>query len=402
MLTTLLVAGALAADWPMLQGTEAGRPDTPFQPWGFAQVVGEGVVGAEPATGLSDGLAAHEGDLASFNTVGSGASWAVTLRRARLAGRGAVPGTEQRIAWSAAAELGDNAVTRTDAAVLVDGSVTFSYIPGLRVRVGRFKLPMAEETLEANPLAAEFVDFSAAALTLLESRVADGAYVGGANGFRDTGIQAFDTLAVGPWEARYAVMLSDGAGTALEVDDPKDVTARLALARTLGERGGAHSPEVAVFAWTQRGERPWEGEQVARVRQGAGVHLEVGKLRARAEAIDARGMIETGTNPPFPGQPVAVAPDGHAVGGALYGRWDFGAVAFGVRYDTLWRQIEDDAALRVFHTVTPGVRWEPSPRARVQLDYAFRSLSAPHASEDAQRIAATLGDKLVLQATANF
>ncbi|MDP2309863.1 MAG: hypothetical protein Q8P18_27845 [Pseudomonadota bacterium] len=401
-----LVATAAAADWLLLQGTEPGPDPVAVRPWGFVQALGEGIPFGEPVVGLtSESLAAFEGERASFNRVGSGdATWGISLRRARAGLRGAVPKTGGKVAWLLAAEFGDNGLTRVDPVVLTDASVTFSYLPGARIRVGQFKLPLGEEALEMNPLAAEFVNFSAATgQLLLENPSADGAYTAGASGFRDLGVQVFDTFAVGPGTVSYAVMLSNGRMGALELDDSKDITARLAWAPWVGgEPDAPHRDEVGVYGFWQQGERMVDGEAVARVRRGGGAQVEKAGWHARVEVIQGSGAIEGGANPPFPGQPVVVAAEGQALGGYAYLHYERGLLGGGLRYDELWRRYDSPADLRVFRTVTADVQVEITPRARLMLDYELRWLAAPEGSTDAQAIAATLGDRVSLQAAVVF
>lgn len=401
-----LVATAAAADWLLLQGTEPGPDPAAIRPWGFVQALGEGVAFGEPVEGLtSEALAPFEGERASFNRVGSGDStWGLSLRRARAGLRGAVPKTAGRVSWLLAAELGENSLTRVDPVVLTDASVTFSYIPGARIRVGQFKLPLGEEALEMNPLAAEFVNFSAAtSQLLLENPSANGAYTAGSSGFRDLGVQVFDSFSVGRGSLAYALMLSNGRMGALELDDAKDLTARIAWAPWVwGAADAPHRDEIGVYGFWQQGERTVDGEGVARVRRGAGVQVEKAGWHARVEVIQGVGAIEAGATPPFPGQPVVVSAEGKAAGGYAYVHYERGLLGGGLRYDTLWRRYDAPAELRVSHTVTADLQVEVTPRVRLMLDYELRRLAAPEGSEDARAIAATLGDRVSLQAGVVF
>lgn len=400
LLLNLLLGAAVAADWPMLQGTEPS-PDPALRPWGFAQVLGEGVVFGEPVEGLTaEALQPFEGERASFNRVGSGdARWGLTLRRARVGLRGSAPKTEGRVAFLVAAELGDNALTREDPVVLTDASITLSYLPGARLRLGQFKLPLGEEALEMNPLAAEFVNFSAATSQLLqETAIAEDGGAGAASGFRDLGVQVFDTVALGEGALSYALMLSNGRAGGMELDDAKDLTGRLSWAPLIwGEPGDPRREELSFFAFWQQGERELEGERSTRLRRGAGAQLERGGWHARAELIQASGALELGASPPFPGQPYQVAPEGEALGGYAFLHLQRGLLGGGLRYDELRRQTDSEADLRIFRTITADLQAEITPRARVLLDYERRWLLAPGASADAQAIAATMGDRVSLQ-----
>lgn len=401
-----LVGTVLAADWLTLQGAETEADAAAVRPWGFVQGLAEGVMFGGPVEGLeSEALAPYNGEVPAFNRVGSGAaSWGFSVRRARAGLRGVVPGTDARVNWMIAAELGDNGLTRLEPVLLTDASVTFSLIPGARVRVGQFKLPLGEEALEMNPIAAEFINFSApTSQLLLENPTAEGAYTGGVNGFRDVGVQVFNTFELGAGELSYAVMLSNGRMGGLDTDNTKDLTGRLYWAPVVW--GPAASPlreELALYAFWQQGQRVVDGVEVPRSRRGGGVQLRHGGWMARIEGVQGVGALETGANPPFPGQPVTVVADGRAVGGTAFAHFERGLVGGGLRYDTLWRDTTHAEALRVFHTVTADVQLELSPRARVMVDYERRLLLAPHGSADAQTLGAALGDRVAGQVVVVF
>lgn len=397
----LWIGAAMAADWLQLQGTEA--EDAALRPWGFVQVLGEGVVAGEPVSGLSsETLAPFNGELANFNRVGGDATYGLSVRRARLGLRGAVPNTEGKVAYLVAAELGDNGLTRLDPVVLTDASLTLSYLPGARLRVGQFKLPLGEEALEMNPIAAEFINFSAAtSQLLLENPSADGVYTGGASGFRGVGAQVFDSFEVGPGALSYALMVSDGRVGA--PDDARDLTGRLSWSpRVWGGPRDPHREELSLFAFWQEGQRTLADEPTRRSRRGVGVQLQRAGFHARAEAIAARGAIELGTNPPFPSQPVAISADGVAAGGYAFLHYERAQLGGGLRYDTLWRLYDSPADLRELHTLSADLQWSFNPRARVLLDYEHRLLLAPGASADAQAIGDSMGDRVSVMVSAVF
>jgi hypothetical protein len=401
----LWLAAALAADWPMLQGTEGGPNPAPIRPWGFVQVAAEGIVGGRALPEMSaEALQPFEGQRPLFNRVGTGdASWGFAIRRARLGLRGAIPKTDGRISWMIAAEAGDNGLTRSSPVVLTDASLTVSYIPGLQLRVGQFKLPLGEEALEMNPIAADFVNFSAATgQLLLENPAAGGAYVGGASGFRDVGVQAFHTFTspVGEWS--YALMLSNGRMGTLDLDNTKDLTHRLAWTWAWGAAEDPVRDEVGVYAFWQQGEREVEGESVDRIRRGGGVKLQRLGWQARVEVIQAAGAIELGASPPFPGQPVTVAPEGRAVGGHAFVHYTRGLLGGGVRYDELWRRYESPADLRVFRNLTLDAQVQVTTKFRMHLDYELRWLRAPEGNADASALGDTLGDRVSVQAAVIF
>jgi hypothetical protein len=408
IVSALLVLGiadrARAADWPIVQGTEVGQPeDRPIRPFGFVQVVGDGMLGGE-VNGLSKANAAFDGQRPSFNSLDGGGSWGATVRRARPGLRGAIPGTDQRVSYFFLAELGTAAIAR-DGPTLTDAAVTFSYVPGARLRVGQFKLPLMDETVEANPLAAEWINYSQPAAQLaLENFVRGGKYVGGASGFRDVGAEVFDTFQWNKVALAYALMLSNGHIGRVEDDAAKDVTARTTFSWVFsGKPADPHRQEMSVFAWGQRGERQLDTGSAQRIRAGTGAHLELEPIRLRAEIVYASGVLVTGPTPPFLGQPIAVSAHGRAVGGYVQARVRmFGHLLAGARYDELHRDVDDDKALRVFRTLTPMLEYDVVPHVRLQANYEMRWLLAPHGSADAKTFANAMGDRFLVQATAAF
>lgn len=402
----LAAASSRAADWPIVLATEEEAPDLAFRPIGFVQAVAEGTSGARVEGLQSKALARYEGARPTFNTVGDGdASYGFALRRARFGLRGSVPATQKRITYFLTVELGTVALVRDAGARIPDASITFSLIPGARVRVGQFKLPIMDETVEANPISAEFINFSNVALGLaLESKVVDGRYVGGAYGFRDVGVQVFDTFQRRKVALSYALMVSNGRVNAPEDDTAKDLTGRLTAAWVFkGKPSDPHRQELSLFAWGQHGTRLYAGQRYPRVREGIGVHFEREPLRIRGELVYGSGMLVLGPTPPFVGEPIAVAPEGRALGGYLQARVRlFGKLLVGARYDELHRQLGQGPALRVLRTVTGALEWDFTPRAKVMLNYEKRFLGAPGASVDAQTIADTLSDRVLAQATVVF
>lgn len=403
VVSTLIASPARAADWPIIQGTEEGQPEGAVRPFGFVQVTGEWALGGRVDGLRSKALVPFNGQRPTFNAINDDSTWGLAVRRARPGLRGAIPGTDRRISYFVLAELGSAAIAR-EGPTLTDAAITLSYIPGARLRVGQFKLPMMDETVEANPLAAEWINFSLPASALmLENEVQKGRYVGGASGFRDVGVEAFDTFRWNKLALSYAAMVSNG-NRRLEGDDAKDVTVRTAVSWVFsGADHDPHRQELSFFVWTQRGERTIDGVDTQRVRSGTGIHLEKDPIRFRAEAVYASGALLLGQNPPFPGQPIAVADDGRALGFYAQGRVRvLGRFLVGVRYEELRRQLDDRAALRVYRGLSPLIEYDVVPRARLQLTYDHRWFSAPHGSADAQTIARAAGDRAAAQVTVVF
>ncbi len=397
---------AEAANWLLQQGTEEGRPDKPFLPWGFLQIVAEGIV-AEPVEGLeAPALQPFEGRYAAFNVLsGDDGRLSFSVRRARIGARGAVPGTDQRVSWFVALEAGDNAMTLDDPVIITDASVTLSSPWGPRLRLGQFKLPTMDETLEAVQLTSDTLNFSPVATRLMLERPIEGdAFVGNAYGFRDVGAQLFDTVRAGDLELTWAAMVSNGRTGSLNDDSGLDLTGRLQLAWVLDERRlHPDRQEVAVFAWGQRGEREVAGDQVTRLRAGGGAHLRLGPGRLRAEAVWADGVLFGGPKPPFPGQPLAVVAEGDAWGYTLLGGLQvLGPFEIDAALSQVFHLPDGGPDERTFLEATLGAQWFISPEAKLMAAFTWRDIDAPQAAGDASTILETVGPRMGLQATVRF
>jgi hypothetical protein len=391
----LFGSAARAEDNLALQATEPANAPR-FAPMGFIQVVGEGTSG-DPLRGLTGEEAAWNGEQLSANTVGQGSTFAFTLRRVRLGARGQLDNAP--VNWTISADLGQNGLTRATAVGLADASVTARLAPGLKIRAGRFKLPTMDEPY-GNPNYMPHVDFSNTATQLiLESRVRDGATDGNASGFRDTGVQVFDSIQDKGWHAGYAVMASNG-GPGLEQDEAKDLTFRLQGGLVFsGEQRDLDREELSAWAWRQQGERSFDEDLVmARVRQGAGVGFHVKPMRGRVEVVQAQGALEFA--PKLAGQPVEVK-DGEALGimADLAGR--IGPAELALRWDRLQKEPESES-VSLLTTWTSSASWRFSPRLALTLDWAHRTLETDSDSLNAQVLADALADRFIGQLSVVF
>lgn len=394
---------ARAADWPLVQGTEP--KDAPaIRPVGFIQVTGETMLGGDVHGLTSPALAKFDGQRPSFNLLEGGSPSSFAVRRARPGFRGALPGTDARVTYFLLAEFGTAAIAR-DGPTLTDAAITLSYVPGARVRVGQFKMPTMDEGAEANPVAAEWINGTMTAGTLVnESRIKDGKYDGGASGFRDVGVEVFDTFREKHVALAYALMVSNGRRGFVDDDTQKDVSGRTMLSWVFsGADNDPHRQELSVFAWGQRGRRNVGGIDAQRIRSGAGVHLEKEPIRARAELVYASGALPTGQTPPFLGQPLTMDAHGRALGGYVQARVRvFGHALVGLRYEELHRGLDTPPSRRVFRTLAPMLEYDPVKNVRLQATYERRWMSAPDGTADAKTIAASMGDRASLQATVIF
>jgi hypothetical protein len=404
-LLAAMSAPAYAADWLILQSTERGREDQGVAVWGFAQLLGEAIV-AEPVEGLlvaGASLASQNGRYASFNVLsGEDTRASFSVRRLRLGVRGAIPKTDQRVVYFVAAEYGQNAMTEADAVKLVDASVSFDLHEALRVRVGQFKLPLADESLESNPNTADLINLSNVTATLLHERpVAGGVVAPGATGTRDTGVQLSGSLRWDQLELAWAAGLSNGRAGALDDNNAKDLSARLQLAWLLdGAPLRAERDELAVYVWGLTGIR---AANVRRTRLGGGVQWRwQQRWRLRAEGMWADGALILGPKPAFPGNARAFVEDGTAWGiTGLAGFRPIPALELDLGANRL-HTLPGEADARISWEQIAGVQWFAHPNAKVMLNGALRQTYAPRGSDDAKRILATQGPRISLQVTATF
>ncbi|MFO0677007.1 MAG: hypothetical protein U0169_10750 [Polyangiaceae bacterium] len=393
---------AHGADWPLVQ-THEERDSPLLRPMGVVQVTGEGIV-ADSVRGLRGELAEHEGKLASFNATSANgsSSWGMAVRRARIGVRGHVPGTEARATYFVLADFGTSSLTRNGPTV-TDASVTLAYLPGLRLRMGKMRLPTMDEGAESNAQAAEWINASLPASTLVsESPVRSGRFDGNASGFRDVGIQTFDTFRRDHVAFSWAAMVSNGGSGALDTDDAKDVSGRATFAWVFaGTDHDPHRQELAFFTWGQTGSRDLDGVRHGRIRSGFGVHLEKEPVRLRVEFVHASGMIFDGPTPPFVGSPVHVRADGRADGATLQLRVGlFRGVRLGVRGDQVVRDATGTEGRTTTRSFTPLVEWDPVHALRLQGTCEFRRIDVDGATADERRVYGSLGPRLSLQITA--
>jgi hypothetical protein len=408
LLSALLPAGAAygEANWTAIQGAEPfTEPTTRF--YGFVQAGYEQTFG-EPVQGLTR-LSAYNGEQTIFNTVGGKSTATFLVRRARIGARGTATMNPLPVYFGLQAEFADNNLTRSDPVVLTDAYAATRLVPGFRLKLGQFKVPMLEESLEGNPVASDFINYSGAAQLAYENPIrfdpaaGRNEYDGGGSGFRDVGVQAYDWIQVGRWEWTYALVASNGRFGEVDNDSMKDLTGRFHAAYVFS--GGALDPfrqALAFWVWDRHGRRTYRDTIYARIRQGAGIEWEQGPLRLRTEYVIARGMIETGFQPPFSGGAPALAPGGKADAWYVQASYRFlPQWEVNGRYDTLTR-LPNTPDERTFRNWTAGAQYILNPRAKLLVNYDFRRLIAPGATGDAAIIADSMADRLSAQATVIF
>jgi hypothetical protein len=389
----------------MIQGTEEGHEERHLAWYGFVQPLYEAIL-ADEVTGLSGALEPYEGRPIAVNTLGGGdAQSTFSIRRARLGVRGLAPGAEELVNYHFSVEAGINGLTLGDGVRIADASVTLSSPWGPRLRFGQFKLPTADEAIEAVHVSADLVNYSPVVARLLSERpVTDGIVAGPAYGFRDIGVELFNAPTIGDVEIGYAAFVSNGRMGGFDFDPYVDVGGKLQLSWLLDDR--QHHPErdeLSLAVWGLTGKRRLEPGRVKdRHRAGTSLQFRLAPVRLRIEGLWGEGVIPGGPSPPFRGNAVGLLDDPVAYGGTLLSgvrpvSWLEGDL--GLNY---LRVAPGGAAERVSWEAVMGLQFFASGSAKLAVDFALRRIEAPHAATEVQRLLDTVGPRVSVQATVRF
>ncbi|MHB1214996.1 MAG: porin [Thiobacillus sp.] len=421
---------AHAANWLMLQGTEAAGAAARANVWGFIQAQYQQDFSDPSATGqyvppklLGPDLDSQDG----FN-----------INRARIGVRGTGFPLDSRINYFVLLEMGNNGITHGNGAFarLTDASVTLNYIPGARVRAGLFKTPGSEEGLQAIHVF-DYINFTEAANGLLlerfpnkgysganlpaatEAQLQGGASLNGFNSpvgaFRDVGVQVFDAFDVGnDWEVSYAAMIGNGNGIEFSNSDGEyDKYLYLSAEKKMGGKG-PKAEGLKFFAWGQRGTRLLDitNDSVAnavshdRNRSGLGVKYMAKPFRVTAEYITADGMIWVGPDKPTFTFASTNGAEAKANGWYVEGGWYIPKTKFELdaRFDTMTR-LEGATDEHQFDKWTLGVQYHFNPKTRITVNYEIRDFECVANTTpctNANKNLTGVGDKLGVQLTAIF
>lgn len=436
-----LCGTAHAASWTMIEGTEP--PNVTHRLFGALQVNYENHFGCERLEGLMGPAAANNGAWVNNCRVGPelrNDNDGFFLSNLVLGARGNLVPT--RINYFLAANAGQNLANyqafRTERAhdiTLTDASLTFSYIPGARVRVGRFKKPGPEEVYQGLD-ATDYVFLTDFAQRVQIERMIEGnakntaaipgqgfgsqpggtgtptgnikEYADDADVGRDTGVQLFDAFKRGSWTHAYAVMFAKGEGIhGFDVaDDKYDRNLYWSSEYDLPGGKGPLKHGVKLYAYHQDGVRQFiidpagtKSEEFDKIRYGIGFkaigHLfgeERGKHRLAAELMYAEGMIHytptaNAAEAPFGGLvQIAAERENKARGTTVdYGYYLNKHWQFDLRYsrnNLLYEQVGtvywNSADERVLEYWTLGFNYHFTPSTRLTFDYEFRDVSAPN------------------------
>lgn len=424
-----------AANWVDLLGNEPANA-VAIKPWGFIQPAYT-YIDAEPLSGLGGAAASANGKYQIQNQVGPAFENTdqFQLLRAQFGLRGRLT---DKINYFLLTEVGNNPTTVQHPLMVIDASMSFSFIPGARIRAGLFKLPTGEEALVSNPAVYSYVYYSAMTGALVQENFYQdvtgvtagcsvpaasldcGKLVAGNNAFRDWGIQVFDSFRYGKWELGYAAMISNGneIESIRDNNNSKDFTARLQTSYVF-KGAGPLREDANAFIWRQSGKRTYGASDYDRIREGMGFRMTKNNIRISGEYVRAKGMIGSGPNPPV--VPASgnlelpynlnLAPQGKADGWYLEGGWRFHPKwEVEARYDVFDRNHNDAAAERLFKTWTLGGQYFINKTTRMTLNYEWRDAEAPNPlaiTNSIQRnnsgiVTNNLGDRVSLQLTWMF
>lgn len=437
-----------AANWLMLQGTEPSSTSGRAKVWGFLQPTYTSMKGTELEGGPWTGGPAQFNVQPPHLSTNKG----FDIRRARVGVRGQGFPLDPKVNYFFLAEFGSNGITWPnggDGHAMIDhASVTLNHIPGARIRVGLFKVPMSEEMLQAIHVF-DYINFTNFGYQQLLERFFDGdgsdspalGNVNAPNGpigaVRDQGIQVFDTFKTSGWDTSYAVMLGNGNGiNRADNNDTLDKYFYLSTEKVYAGKG-PRVQSLKLFAWALSGDRTFKSDAASaspdalgkgtysRKRSGIGATFRKGPYRAAAEILRADGMIFTGTDggavagspntglsTTAPNPPAGTLTSGFNMApeekaDAYYVHFGYAVnhnLELDIRYDTMNRATETDAGERKFTTTTLGAQWFFNLKNRLAINYEIRDAEAPNlpSTDVANKVLGSMDNRLSLQITSIF
>lgn len=419
IIAATMTTTAQAANWLMLQGTEADHQAARAKVWGFIQAEYQQTDDTKLKAGPGKGESAAFNQIKPQNSTAS----SFNIRRARIGVRGANLPLDNKVNYFFLAEFGNNGITTGQNASqgqLTDASVTLNHIPGARVRVGQFKTPGSEEGFQGIAVF-NYINFTNMTDRLLLERhfdnsTGDSSRNGPVGAFRDQGVEVFDSFKYKGWDTSYAVMVGNGNGIG-RIDNNEARDTYLYLSTEMDIKGGKKGRKngLKFYVWNQDGKRTIDGVEKNRTRSGLGTTFLNSKYRFAAEYVQADGMIfggTTGGRTPANGGTFNVFTDQKADGYYL----DFGyriipKLELNLRYDALDSATEKDSATgtnadkyREFRTTTLGAQYFVNKKTVIRANYEIRDIKAPKAPSGApvHDILKSLDNRLALQLSVVF
>jgi len=350
------------------------------------------------------------------------------INRARLAVRGMVD-KENQIDYFFMTEFGEDGITEPanhpTHNYLTDASITYNGIPYVHVRAGQFKYPGSEEGMRA-VFASEYRNFSTAGNQLLLERflpnnateVSPGIYQAdtkqSVGAYRDRGVELFNTTDIlDDVTLSAAVMVGNGTGLSSQnASGEMTYYGYLASEYLFGKGKGYYTQSAKVYAWYQDGKRQLNNTNYDRERYGVGVDYFDGDLRVDVEYIKAKGMIYNGAkdadSSAFSNDwqyQIAAGSKNEADGGYVSMQYYVlpKELELLARYDYLNRLTNSKEDERDFKTTTLGMSYHFKGPNRIDVNYAFRDLTAPGSSNpNVAKVIDHMGNLLSVQGTIKF
>ena len=415
----LLRATVFSANWLYIQGTEKDNNITIPKLWGFVQAgyqqdFGTKLISADgtnktPFVMLPPDLSSQ----AAFE-----------IARARLAVRGKID-KANTLNYFFMTEFAPNGITKPAGhpshTYLTDASMTYRAIPYMNIRVGQFKYPGSEEGMRA-VFESPYRNFTTVGNMLLLERFipnnatqTSGFYQAApqnsVGAYRDRGVELFAKKEIFQNnEISYALMIGNGSGiSSKEGDFSPTYYLYLANEQLFGKGHGFYAESFKTYLWYQNGSRLLNNHSYSRERSGLGVSYYKSGLRLGAELIEARGMIFNGAKDSSGNiydenweYQIAADKNNKAYGGYINAQYFITEkLELLSRYDYLNRLYNSEKNNRVFQTLTIGTSYHFKRSTRIDFNYAFRDLNAPH-NNAAQEVVSNTGNLLSIQATLKF
>src|SRR5512139_3157159 len=460
-----------AANWVMMYGTEPANSTHRLQ--GAVQLTYENNFDCKEPERLLGPAAVNNGYVVNNCRVGPelrDSESGLYLQNLMLGVRGNL--IPDRINYHVAANAGENVANyhpykteREYPASLVNASVSFHYIPGVRVRAGLQQKPGPEELyqgLEATDYVfltdfvqrvqiERFIDGNAKGIKAIPGQGYGGQQANGrdpitgnvsrwgydADAGRDWGVQFFDTFKRDKWTHTYSVMLANGNGIHRgDNNSDKDLNLYLSSEYDLPGGKGPFKHGLKLYGYHQKGVRNFvinaggtQSQDFDRIRYGIGAkaigHLfgeDRGRHRLSFELMFAEGMINytptaNAADAPYGGLVQFAAEEGNKAKGLTldYGyylnkRWQFDArysrdnLLYEQANTAYWNRADE----RVLTYTTLGVNYYFAPKTRLTFNYEFRKAEAPNpaataaATNNANQITGSVGDRVGLRLTHSF
>ncbi len=328
----------------------------------------------------------------------------ITIIRAKLGMRGRLD-KENKVNYFLLSEFGNNGLSDPlghgqQQFHITDASLTFNYIPHLKLRLGRFYMPGSEEGF--NIISSPFINFTNFTETQLLERFVDDTqqqtmagvrlFTGQPNeavsAFHDTGLQLFDSIELEDnLRLTYAFTAGLGLGVALDTNSNKDERYYyLALEKKLSQPVNLFSDSIKAYTWMQTGSRILNSEKFDRERYGIGFTFQKRPFHLGGEFAKAEGMIlngipdtDTSTSKDLWNVQYAADDSNEAEGWYIYGGYDLRPdLTLLARYEHHNLMKNSQVFHREFNTTTLGLNYRFKGPNRLDVNYSFRDAEAPN------------------------